>query len=111
MSEPSQDRLMKDTIRVLNNPFWINGLEAGEVYRRLHDDHDGTFTGILNVLIGPDGDCHTWTDVQPGQSLRFRVPILGGGMSPRVRNALMILAFAIKLDNDDYPQQLERDPE
>ncbi|HBT80757.1 MAG: hypothetical protein A2568_02445 [Candidatus Yanofskybacteria bacterium RIFOXYD1_FULL_44_17] len=98
---------MKDAIRVLNNPFWINGLEAGKVHQRLHDDHDGTHAGTLNVLIGPDGDCHTWNDGQPGQSLRFRVPVLGGGMSPRVRNALMMLAFAIKLDNEDYPQRSE----
>lgn len=28
----------------------------------------------------------------------------GGGKSQRVRNALMILALAIKLDNEEYPQ-------
>ena len=105
MPEPSQKRLLRDTLRVLNNPFWIPGLEPRKAYRRLHDDHDGTREGILNVFIGPDGDSHVWIDGPEGVSLRFR-NLLGGGMSLRVQNALMILALAIKLDNEERPQGL-----
>jgi hypothetical protein len=32
------------------------------------------------------------------------MPLIGGGQSPRVRNALLILAEAIRLDNIDAPQ-------
>jgi hypothetical protein len=104
MKEPSQERLIKDAKRVLENSFWIPGLETKKFYERLHDDHDGTFEGRIMVVITEHGDIGVQTD---GESLlRFRVPIIGGGMSPRVRNALMILAFAIKLDNEKEPQEI-----
>jgi hypothetical protein len=80
--------------------IWPEGLEARERYERLHDDHDGTGQGKLVVVIGEDGDA--WVDVQgkrPMETLRFRTH-QGGGRSVRVRNALLMLAFAIKLDND-----------
>ena len=35
---------------------------------------------------------------------RFRVPVTGGGQSPRTRTALLILAEAIRLDNEEKPQ-------
>jgi hypothetical protein len=105
MREVSQERLVKDTRRVLENPFWIPDLTTQECYSRLHDDHDGTCTGTINVKFSEDGDA--WLSViaeHNGQSLRFR-SLFGGGMSQRVRNALMILALAIKLDNEEKPQQ------
>lgn len=74
---------------------------------RLHDDHDGTYSGNLWVGIGPDGD--TWVNVtneNPG-ALRFRNHF-GGGDSPRVHNALLILAYAISMDNATKPQTLPK---
>jgi hypothetical protein len=105
MPEASQERLVKDTRRVLENPFWIPDLKTMECYSRLHDDHDGTYNGSINVTISEDGD--VWFRIigeRNSDSLRFRMS-LGGGMSPRVRNALMILALAIKLDNEKNPQK------
>jgi hypothetical protein len=94
--------LVNDARRVLEHPFWIPGLETDKVYARLHDDHDGTFQGEIRVAISQDAD--TWVETDGKSFLRFREPICGGGMSPRVRNALMILAYAIKLDNEKKPQ-------
>ncbi|MFA6227645.1 MAG: hypothetical protein WC668_00435 [Patescibacteria group bacterium] len=104
MAEPSVDRLIKDAQRVLKNPFWIPELTVEQVFERIHDDHDGKFTGRLMVQFTRDGDAWITTDGHRGPPLRFRAP-LGGGSSPRVRNALMLLALAIKLDNQERPQE------
>lgn len=75
---------------------------------RLHDDHDGTYDGTAWVTIGDDGDALLQVVQQEGgNGLRFRTH-LGGGMSPRTHNALVILARAIKLDNADRPQPKRR---
>jgi len=95
--EASVERLLKDARRVLENPFWIPEVETEVAYRRLHDDHDGTREGMLIVTFSPDGDAWVTTDKHHGSSLRFRNHF-GGGNSPRTRNALMLLALAIKLD-------------
>ncbi|MFA6306271.1 MAG: hypothetical protein WCV70_00100 [Patescibacteria group bacterium] len=94
--EVSIEKLVKDARRVLETPFWMPELSSGESYERLHDDHDGTGEGVLNVTFLPDGDATISIDIRT--PLRFR-NWLGGGMSLRVRNALMLLAWAIKLDN------------
>ncbi len=102
--EVNQERLVKDARRVLENHFWIRDLDILELYERIHDDHDGTYEGSIGVSFSEDGDA--WLDTQRnhhGGALRFRNSF-GGGMSPRVRNALMILALAIKLDNEERPQ-------
>lgn len=106
MAEISQERLIKDVRRVLEGNFWIPDLETMKPYSRLHDDHDGTFVGDVSVVLSQDGDA--WLRIigeRTSDSLRFRMAgfTAGGGMSPRVRNALMILAFAIKLDNEENP--------
>jgi len=94
--------------KVLEEPFWPMTLETREVYSRLHDDHDGTFLGELNVTIGPDGDAWVYiTGERPLTTLRFR-SFSGGGQSLRVRNALLILAEAIRMDNEDKPIQKDR---
>lgn len=81
---------------------WPQELSTGTTYRRLHDDHDGRGEGKLIVTFSADGDAWVWTDQHQGPSLRFRSPI-GGTHSPRVRNALILLALAIKLDGDNAP--------
>lgn len=101
MPEASAERLAKYVRRVLGGSFWISDLKAMEVYSRLHDDHDGTFTGHLAVALLSNGDAVV--SIEGAHSLRFRDAMSGGGRSPRVRNALMILAYAIELDNEEDP--------
>src|SRR5579872_5373430 len=79
---------------------WPSELDVNGVYGRLQDDHDGTNQGRLFVMFSPDGDSWVSTDAHRGPALRFRGP-LGGGNSQRTRNALVILALAIKLDEDE----------
>ena len=100
--EISTERLVKDARRVLENPFWIPDLNGNDFFERLHDDHDGTFTGRLQVFFNSVGDIYISTDKHHGPALRYRTEG-GGGLSQRTRNALMILAWAIKLDNEKKP--------
>lgn len=103
MKEVSQERLIKDARRVLENSFWISDVKENEVYERLHDDHEGTFKGKIVVCFDEFGDARIGTD-KNRHWLRFRNSG-GGGLSLRVRNAIMILALAIKLDNEKRPQE------
>ncbi len=83
---------------LLESVFWPKSLSIGAAYSRVHDDCDGQRGAEheLTVVIGRDGDLHV---LQCGEiSLRFREPF-GGGASPRVRNALLVLAEAIRRDN------------
>ena len=106
MTGPSQEELIKGIYRALEHPFCIPDLTGDAPYIRLHDDHDGTHKGKIIISIGRDGD--VWVRVEPSHdlsSLRFRTSS-GGGNSQRVRNALLILALAIKLDNEEHPQSI-----
>lgn len=83
----------------LEAPTWPEGLEAREGYARREDDSDGS----LRVVIDDDGDA--WISVlgvRPGHGLRFRT-LAGGGSSRRTRAALLLLAKAIQLDNEERP--------
>ena len=66
-----------------------------------HDDCDGELEGI-RVTIGADGD--VWVMVMSDRhrrGVRYRMPMTGGGRYPKVRNALLILAEAIRQTNED----------
>jgi hypothetical protein len=93
-----------DTIRkILEDSLgFAPGLDVETPYERLHDDHDGRGMGKIVVIFGPDGDAWVRTDSHQGPTLRFRAP-LGGSHSPRTRNALVILAYAIMLDEKQFP--------
>ena len=81
-----------------------------EPYRRLYDDHDGTFQGEIVVMFSPDGDARLTVTDHRGAGvpmLRFRMP-QGGGQSLRTRVALLILAEAIRLDDEEHPGQVIR---
>jgi hypothetical protein len=83
-------------------------IEPGVLYMRLQDDHDGTYEGLIGVAFSRDGDAHVqFTESESGAPLRFRT-ILGGGASPRTRNALVLLALAMKLDADEEKAAKER---
>ena len=99
------EKLLFYVLQILENPFWISGLSTNEEYTRRHDDDDGSDTGYLVVMIDREGDVRVKIDgCRPGHYLRFRTNA-GGGHSLRVRNALMVLAEAIRLDNEKRPQQ------
>ena len=95
--------LLKAARDVLEKPFWIPELDAKTCYERVHDDCDGKEEGKIVVFFDNDGDAYVGTDKHHGLFLRFR-NLIGGGMSLRVRAALMLLAWAIKLDNEEKPQ-------
>lgn len=89
--------------RFLETLPWPEILGSNTLYSRVHDDHDGEYEGEIRLSFSTDGDA--WietTGTRLGTPLRFRTPF-GGTMSPRVRNALVILAFAIKMDNEERP--------
>ncbi len=75
-------------------------------FSRLHDDHEGTWTGSLVVGTSTDGDMWIRTTVPenvPLGMLRFRCPLNGGGMSHRTHVALRLLYLAILEDNRTHP--------
>lgn len=91
--------------KLLESYFWLPTLQPNTAYTRRHDDHDGTFQGTLSVIIGEDGDAWVNPVNAEGDGLRFRMPLHGGGESQYTRTALVILAEAIRLDNETRPQR------
>lgn len=100
-TKPELDKALHD---LLEGDFWIDTLSADVCYSRLHDDRDGHTTSehTLQVYVAPDADLHVFLP-NSMESLRFR-NYFGGGKSLRVRNALMVLAEAIRRDNEERPQ-------
>lgn len=77
-----------------------------KVYARRQDDTDGKRTPDQSLGLMISGDMDAWLVSPLGpeyQALRFRTSA-GGGWSPRVHRALLILAEAIRRDNADTPQ-------
>lgn len=100
----NRDQIVEIVDQILGSNFWIHGLRTNYFYQRSQDDHDGDpQKGILRVCMDQVGDAHI--SVGNDESSRFRMPGSGGGLSPRVRVAIMILARAIQRDNEDYPLQ------
>lgn len=100
------DKLTKQVQKLLETPFWLPTLKTGQNYQRFEDDSP---QGFVSVMVAGDGDCHMMlsAEMDPNEhkfSFRFRMPMTGGGESPRVRNALLFLAEAIRLDNEERPQ-------
>ncbi len=98
-----QKKLSAEVKAILEESFWVNDLKSDTVYGRIHDDDDGNRIGSLVVNFDAYGDARLKVEGEEGQVLRFRTSG-GGGRSLRVRNALMILAYAIQLDNDRDPE-------
>jgi hypothetical protein len=93
--------ISKTIHKILEEPFWPEEIDSNEPYTRVHDDCDGDMSQTLSVTFSIDGDA--WVTTEFSASRRFRT-YQGGGMSLRVRNALLILAMAIKKDNEEKPQ-------
>lgn len=93
------------TQALLEEPFWLSTLQTNVLYQRFEDD---SRRGYIGVTFSPDSDgwieIFSKPDPNEGNSVfRFRT-YFGGGQSLRVRNALMVLAEAIRLDNVEKPQ-------
>lgn len=88
---------------LLERPYWLQTLETRDTYTRRHDDTDGRRDSEQDLVVtfGPDGDA--WIEAGAGKALRFRT-WAGGGQSMRVRAAMMVLAEAIRRDNEARPQ-------
>jgi len=88
---------------LIEGAYWPQSLEPRSHHTRRHDDTDGQrdTQQDLTISIGPDGDA--WVVVAGAPPLRFRT-MAGGGCSLRVRNALLVVAEAIRRDNADRPQ-------
>lgn len=92
--------------QILESDFWLPTIRTTTQYERLQDDHDGTFVGSLRVVFTENGDafiCVTSKDCPNPEMIRFRMPGIGGRLSRHTRVALLVLAEAIRLDNEtDY---------
>jgi hypothetical protein len=90
---------------IFNKHFWPDGLSAKDFCYIPTDDNDGDHSKGLQVVFSEDGDA--WIITTP-EGCRFRTGI-GGGRNMRVRNALLLLALAIKADAaENYPNLLKR---
>ncbi len=96
---------------ILESSYWPMSLQSDTGYIRYDDD---TQQGHIGVMFSHDGD--SWIEVfgtpDPDDMNfihRFRSGF-GGGQSERVRMALIVLAFAIHLDNLHRPQQRNTEP-
>lgn len=101
----SPEKAQATVTKLLNESFWLPNLKTNQRYLRCQDDHDGTFFPKISVIVSEDADIWmaTLSDrPSPLHSLRFRCGI-GGGSSLRVRNALLILAEAIRQDSLERP--------
>lgn len=96
---------------LLDATFWPTALKTDTVYIRRSDDTEGA-DDTIRVSFSRDSDA--WVEVlsmgdpdpEADSSFmglhRFR-SYSGGGRSLRVRNALLFLARAIQLDNEETP--------
>ncbi len=100
---PSAVSLSRSLNTVLETVWWPADLQPDQALRRTHDDCDGDLSQALCVYLARDTDVHLMVDGN-APALRFRAPF-GGGMSPRVRNALLVLAEAIRRDNEEDPRR------
>lgn len=97
------EQVLRLVHELLDNPFWLPTITPYEPYARTHDDCEGDRDQRLVVTFSEDADAWVSVEGNPTGSLRFRVPMIGGGLSGRTRSALMILAEAIRLDNEERP--------
>ncbi len=96
----SNDVALRMVHKLLESHFWLPTLTINARYERNHDTREGN-DGNVMVMITPRTEVwvRTWSDL-PGGLVNFR-PKAEDGHSPRVRSALLVLAEAIRLDNED----------
>lgn len=90
---------------LLDSEFGLPGLTPGNTYGRIHPlEGDGGLTELC-VIILENRDVCVYIAGSDGESslvLRF-CSYEGGGTALRTRNALLLLAEAIRLDNLEHP--------
>lgn len=89
---------------LLEHSYWPKSLESRTAYTRRHDDTDGARDTTQDLTVFMTVDSDTWIAVGETPALRFRTDF-GGGLSLRTHNALLVLAEAIRRDNEERPQQ------
>ncbi len=87
---------------LLESPHGNLTREQDFVCQVQHDDTDGEDTGFLTLTAQRNGDIRMMVDQRPCRSLRFRT-MFGGGSHLIVRNALLLLALAIHLEENHTP--------
>lgn len=98
VGEPDQQDYQKIVEKLLNAPYFLPHLTTDKNYSREEDDSEmGAGVGVT-VRIDSFGDIYLWTTGEK-RIHRFRT-MGGGGNSLRTRNALMILAEAMRLDSE-----------
>lgn len=92
-------------------PHWPDGLEARKLYKLKCDDASPDECRELSLVISDDGD--VWLGMMQIDDLRTSKPYsnphpsvrcrtgIGGGKNRRTRQALLWLAKAIQLDNEE----------
>ena len=95
-----------DPFERLLDTISFDKLERGQFYDRFEDMSP---TGKLSVLMQDDGDMIVtiWPDMKDDGSRHCSAEFCtrcGGGQSPRVRKALVVLAEAIRRDNEERVQ-------
>ncbi len=88
------------------NPEWPKDLKTNTFYQVFCDDKGRNKSSWLKVMVAEDGDVHLvmqdWEKCPDGEpspfpSIRIRTSS-GGGRNPNVRQALLWLAEAIRID-------------
>ena len=88
------------------SPEWPKDLKSNTAYRVLCDDKGRKESSWLQVFVAEDGDVHVsmqdWEQCPRGEpspfpSIRIRT-LAGGGRNANVRQALLWLAEAIRID-------------
>lgn len=91
-------------------PHWPEGLNRDGFHEFPCDDKGRNGKTWLRVMVAPDGDAHVamqeWEDAPEGEpstlpTARCRTGF-GGGRHERTHQALLWLALAIQLDNEDH---------
>ena len=94
------DRRTEAARELLEASWWPSELETRVPCFRTQDDCDGDRASGIMVVVTEDGDVSVETHKGP---CRYCMPMRGGGLSHRTRNALLMLALAIKLDDEEMP--------
>ncbi len=93
--------------KILETPFWIDGIKSRTLYQT-EDDDSPPNESFLQVIFSDDGDAWVTKITDPSfKSIRKRT-YQGGGKDLRTRNALMILAYAMKLDEEERKAHLAK---
>lgn len=99
----SQAQIPKTVQALLESEFNLPGLVPGKIYGRVHALEECGGLAELCVLVLENRDVCVYITNEQGESTPLRFcSYEGGGSALRTRNALILLAEAIRLDNLDH---------